>query len=358
MVITMKKILIIIIIACLAFSACSKSEESSFDQTGSSASVSDTVSFVDKNGTSTEGSSSSSISVSSKSALNESSSDKAASSSVKASSSIASSAKASSVQSSQAVKLPRIVTVTIPEGYSISQIGTLLETSGVCDKAGFMATVNSYDFSYYSLIGQISANVNRCYKLEGYLFPNTYEFYTKSKPQDAIGKMLKNAESKIGTNFSYTGMTTDEIVTLASIIEKEANSAAEMKKISSVYHNRLKAKMKLQADPTINYIEFYVKPNLSGDINRYNSFYNTYKCSALPTGPICSPGAAALRAAAEPDSTEYLYFAADKAGKYYYATTFQEHVNNCIANGIVDPSSSSSGASSIVSSLNSEGQQP
>lgn len=260
------------------------------------------------------------------------------------------SADSSLPSSSAASAESRIVTITVPEGYSLSQIGTLLEKNNVCTKAAFLSTVNSYDFSYYPLVSKIKANVNRCYKLEGYLFPNTYEFYRKSDPEDVIGKMLRSAESKIGENYSYPGMTTDEIITLASIIEKESKGSAEMNRISSVYHNRLKAGMKLQADPTINYIEWYVKPNITGDIDRYNVYYNTYKCPALPAGPICNPGTAALKAACNPAETDYLFFAADAAGKYYYAVTFEEHVNNCRAAGIIDPYSSQS-ASQDSSSL-------
>jgi len=228
------------------------------------------------------------------------------------------------------------VRVVIPEGYTLSQIGDRLEAKGVCKKMDLLKTANSYDFSYYALIGKLGTNPNRCYKLEGYLFPDTYDFYTNMKPQDVLGKMLRGAQNKIGSNYSYSGMTTDQIVTLASIIEKESGSAAEMKKISSVFHNRLKAGMRLQADPTIIYIESYVKPNLTGDINRYNSFYNTYKCAALPVGAICNPGSAALNAAVNPDSTDYLYFAADKSGNYYYAKTLDEHLANLAKGGIVE----------------------
>ena len=246
---------------------------------------------------------------------------------------------ASSPQSSAASSQPvhaSTVRVVIPEGFTLSQIGDRLEAKGVCKKADLLKTANSYDFSYYSLIGKLGTNVNRCYKLEGYLFPDTYEFYTNMKPQDALGKMLKNAQDKIGTSYSYAGMTTDQVVTLASMIEKEAASAEEMKKISSVFHNRLKAGMRLQADPTIIYIESYVKPNLTGDKNRYNSFYNTYKCSALPVGAICNPGKAALNAAANPESTDYLYFAADQSGNYYYAKTYEEHKANLAKGNIVE----------------------
>ena len=230
---------------------------------------------------------------------------------------------------------PSTVRVVIPEGWTLSQIGDRLEANGVCKKADLLKTANSYNFSYYSLIGSLAGNPNRCYKLEGYLYPDTYEFYTNMKPQDALGKMLRGAQSHISGKYSYPGMTTDQLVTLASIIEKECGNPNEIAKVSSVFHNRLKAGMKLQADPTINYIEKYVKPNLTGDINRYNSYYNTYKCAALPAGPICGPGASALNAAAHPADTDYLYFCADKNGNYYYAKTLEEHDANLAKGGIV-----------------------
>ncbi len=233
----------------------------------------------------------------------------------------------SSAPSSQPPK-SKTVRIVVPEGFTLSQIGDRLEANGVCKKADLLSTANSYDFSYYSLIGKLDSGANRCYKLEGYLFPDTYEFYTNMDPQDALGRMLKNAGKKIGSDYSYSGMSTDQIVALASIIQKEAGNAADMKKISSVFHNRLNAGMRLQADPTIIYIEKYVKPNLTGDVNRYNSYYNTYKCAALPTGAICNPGKTALDAAVNPDSTDYLYFLADKEGHYYYAKTLEEHNQN------------------------------
>ncbi|MDF2568255.1 MAG: mltG [Oscillospiraceae bacterium] len=247
---------------------------------------------------------------------------------------VTSSKKTTGNLSSSTVSQRETVKITIPEGYSVSQIGDALQAKGVCKKSDFLKQVNAYDFTYYPLVKKIPANSHRCYKLEGYLFPDTYEFYKNMKPQDAIGKMLRGAESKIGTNYSYSGMSTYEIITLASIIEKETPFDSEMKKISSVLHNRLKAGMKLQADPTIYYIERYVKPNLTGDINRYNAYYNTYKCAALPAGPICSPGESALYAAAHPEKTDYMYFVVDKKGKGYYAKTFEEHIKNCELAGI------------------------
>lgn len=235
------------------------------------------------------------------------------------------------------------ISVLIPEGFTASQIGDRLEAKGVCKKVDFLNTINSYDFSYYSLVNKISINPNRCFKLEGYLFPETYLFYLNMKPQDVIGKMLRQSEEKIGSKYSYPDMSTDDIITLASIIQKESASLEQMKNVSSVFHNRLKQGMRLQADPTIYYVEQFIKPNISGDINRYNSYYNTYKCNALPSGAICNPGLLALQAAVSPSNTTFIYFVTDTAGKYYYANTWEEHVQNCVTAGVIPQTSESVG---------------
>lgn len=224
------------------------------------------------------------------------------------------------------------VRVTIPEGFSLAQIGERLEENGVCTKADLLETANSYDFSYYPLVAAIPDDANRCFKLEGYLFPNTYDFYVDMKPQDALGKMLRGMESAITdedqARAEELGYSMDQIIILASVIEREAGNKDEVKNVSSVFHNRLKAGQKLQADATITYVENYLKPNISGDINRYNSFYNTYKCSALPSGPIANPGRRAINAALYPADTNYYYFVNDANANYYYAETFEEHQAN------------------------------
>ena len=223
----------------------------------------------------------------------------------------------------------------------MAQIGKLLEQNGVCTRQALMDTINSYDFSYYPLVAALGSDPNRAYKLEGYLYPDTYEFYLDQKPQDVLGKFLRNTESKITDEYrqqaAAMGYTVDQLITLASIIEKESASHAQMNTISSVFYNRLSAKQKLQSDATINYIEWYVKPLLTGDVNRYNPYYNTYKCAALPTGPICNPGKDALSAALAPESTEYFYFVNDSAGNYYYAKTHEEHLANCAKAGVTIP---------------------
>ena len=233
---------------------------------------------------------------------------------------------------------PNTVRVTIPEGYSTAQIFQRLEEKGVCSAAELFATVNTYDFSYYPLVAQIgtTGTGNRCFRLEGYLFPNTYEFYLNDKPENAIGVLLRGAQSKITA--ARPGYTIDETLTVASLIERETNDPAQMANVASVIYNRLESGMKLQIDATIVYVERYIKPYISGDINRYNADYNTYKCPGLPAGPICNPGSAALNAAVNPAQTDYLYFVTG-GGQTLYASTYEEHQQNCQALG-VEPSES------------------
>ena len=132
--------------------------------------------------------------------------------------------------------------------------------------------------------------------MEGYLFPDTYEFYRDDSPERVIQKLLDNLEKKNNRHAESPckefDMTMDEVLTLASIIQAEAGDPAQMKTVSSVLHNRLNSKShpKLECDVTIFYLEQEVQPYLTEDKDRFNSFYNTYKCTGLPEGPICKPG--------------------------------------------------------------------
>ncbi len=223
--------------------------------------------------------------------------------------------------------LSSTIRVTIPEGYSIPQIFDLLVKKGVCA---------STDFLYSAMDGEpatefaeeIPFNENRCFKLEGYLFPDTYEFYRLSKGTDVINRILKNTESRITpedrAKAESLGYTVDEILTIASLIEKEAPDADTMSKVSSVIHNRLNIKMKLQLDATDFYLQRYIRPNITGDTERFNIYYDTYQCSALPAGPVCSPGKAAIKAALNPADTDYLYFYSDAQKNYYFTVTYEE----------------------------------
>lgn len=219
--------------------------------------------------------------------------------------------------------------VTIPEGYSVAQVFELLVNKGVCVSIDvLLAAAEEIDYSAYKCISSQLPKENRCFTLEGYLYPDTYEFYGNSEPSDVIKKIVTNSDKKFTEEY-YTraeelGYSFDEILTIASIIEKETGKDSERAKIASVLYNRLNIGMILQFDCTIYYVERYVKPYISGDENRYNEFYNTYKCKALPEGPITNPGKKAIQAALYPDETDYLYFCSDNEGEYHYFKTYEE----------------------------------
>lgn len=229
------------------------------------------------------------------------------------------------------------VRVTITEGMTLTQIFKKLEANGVCSFDDLMKTAESYDYSYYPLIAARPSNT-RAFKLEGYLFPNTYDFYKNEKPQDAIERFLRVGEKYITSQdrakARAMGYSMDQILTVASIIEKEGANPNEVRKIAAVIYNRLEAGMQLQMDSGIYYIERSVKPYISGDVNRYNSLYNMYKCKGLPAGPICNPGARTINAALDPADVNYLYFCHDSSAKYYYADTYEEHLENLKKAGI------------------------
>lgn len=225
------------------------------------------------------------------------------------------------------------VKVTIPEGYAVAQIANLMVNKGVCQsRTTFLTAVNKTDPAKYSFLKGVKLTDTRCFLLEGYLYPSTYEFYKNTSPQEVISKILSNTQKQYSSDkiarANELGYTWDQVLCLASIIEKEVSVPKEQTTVSSVLHNRLNCNMKLQCDATINYVERYIKPYITGDRNRYNSFYNTYKCKGIPAGPICNPGNRAIEAALNPEVNDYLYFCSDNMGVYYYATTWEEHLNN------------------------------
>lgn len=242
------------------------------------------------------------------------------------------------------------VTVMIPEGYNAQQIGQLLEENLVCRADDFekyyRSKLEKYDFEE-----QITVTENRFYALEGYLFPDTYEFYViddlPDKPSMDTSQYAKQAAEKMYSNFQNKitkkmyarakelGMTFDEVVTLASIIQKEGTNEENMANISSVFHNRLENMYEyphLQSDTTDNYIEDVIRPNIpSSSLALYENVitaYDTYTCEGLPAGPICSPGLEAINAALYPAETDYYYFLSSSDGVFYYASTVEKHEQN------------------------------
>ena len=209
------------------------------------------------------------------------------------------------------------VRVTIPEGFTVLQICQRLEESGVCSGQEFFEVSQSYEPSSFT----VPEDENRPYKMEGYLFPATYEFEKNSDPTDVLIEMLNAYRYRAGD-------LTDEQLIIASIIERESRSAENAALVSSVIYNRLDAGMMLQMDSTREYINDAVtdSPYLTGDTSRFAELYNTYKCPALPAGPICCPGERAMEAARNPAESEYYYFFFGNDNENHYSTTYEEHV--------------------------------
>jgi UPF0755 protein len=224
------------------------------------------------------------------------------------------------------------VDVTIPEGYTIRQIAQLLEDKKVCKMSDFLDVLENGNlkFKYSSLI---PANKDRYYKLEGYLFPDTYNLYINETPTSVATAMLNNFSSKIDSTMlqkaQQMNMTLDQVITLASIIQAEASFTTEMGKVSSVFHNRLEkgtGSLKfLQSDATIFYITRSLKSVLTLSDTEVKTAYNTYLHEGLPPGPINNPGLAAINAALNPEGTIYFFFVTDINNKYYYSATFAQH---------------------------------
>jgi UPF0755 protein len=229
------------------------------------------------------------------------------------------------------------VKVTIPEGKTLQQIDQILTAKNVCTQGEFIAAVEKggFKFTYDS---QVPNNKNRFYKYEGYLFPDTYDFYVGSTGKEAAQKFFDNFDVKftpaMQARAQAIGMTVDQVITLASIIQAEAGPA-QMADVSSVFHNRLANGLKddggkkfLQSDATIFYATKDIQPVLAQASTEYASAYNTYKHEGLPPGPICNPGMDAINAALNPANTTYYYFVTDNNGDYLYASTYTQHAKN------------------------------
>jgi len=217
-------------------------------------------------------------------------------------------------------KGPIKLKLTIPEGSQsknlFKDINTLLNTD--------------YDFNKYfnstEILEQYQVDAS---SLEGYLYPDTYYLFHDSSPEEIIDILLSEFWKKFDENLqdraNQLGFSVHEVVTLASIIEGEAMLDSERSTISSVYHNRLKINMKLQADPTIQYIIPGPPKTLSNRDLRIKSDYNTYQNYGLPPGPINNPGIASIKAALYPEDTNFLFFVAQGDGSHAFTTNEKDH---------------------------------
>ena len=241
---------------------------------------------------------------------------------------------------------PLTVTVTFPEGFTAVQIAEKLEENKVCSASEFIALTNNYEYIQalgYSFTDLITEPESRAFYLEGYIFPDTYEFYKNESPERALKRFLDNTERKLTAEYKQRakalGYTLDEIITLASIVQEESFTNASVKNVASVLHNRLASPSfrRLQCDVTIHYINDYVTNSkyLTGNTSVYAELYNTYKCYGLPAGPITNPGLAAIEAALYPAETDYYYFVTDSEWNYYYSSTYAQHQAKCRELGLM-----------------------
>lgn len=236
-----------------------------------------------------------------------------------------------------------IVTVTFSEGMSAAQIADKLEENRVCSAEDFLEALDGdYDYAFLERIPEDE----RFRRLEGYLFPDTYEFFVDMKPENVVKKFLSNYANRVDDQllFSMKDLPNglgelDNLMTLASIIQKEAGSYEEMCRVSAVFHNRLDNSVDyphLQSDATTNYIKDSIRPFLNVERPELYNAYDSYECVGLPIGPICNPGLDAIRAAINPDpDIDAFFFVSDDAGTYYYARTLAEHnANIATANAV------------------------
>ena len=273
----------------------------------------------------------------------------------------------SALRSGQA--LTDTVTVQFKEGMTVMQVAEALEDKKVCKADKFLSYCNSHDFDdEFEFLKDIPEN-NKCvYRLEGYLFPDTYEFYIGEDAKDSVRRFLNNFQQKICVDTQnvsgYTdavtlktiiedkGKTINDVVKMASLIQAEAADTKDMYVVSSVFYNRLSTidsggvspfgdldLDKLKSDATL-YYPYSAQDDIPSEIAAtFKSNYNTYDISGLPPGAICNPGLDAIDAAINPDDTNYYYFCHRSAtttqeAKAYYASTFAEHQSNMAEAGL------------------------
>jgi UPF0755 protein len=228
----------------------------------------------------------------------------------------------------QLTKKPLVLRVTIPEGYTTEQIIALFVQKGIGTKAEFTKVITEDSFPYSFLKGAPQG----IHRLEGFLSPNTYFINPLESPYDIINMLLsqfaKGVTPAVQKRLAAMKLTVPQWVTLASIVEKEAEKASDRPLIASVFLNRLKINKPLQSCATIQFLLGTPKPKLYDKDLQIPSPYNTYLHKGLPPGPISNPGTASLQAVLYPAKTDYLYFVAKKDGYHAFAKTYAQHLRN------------------------------
>lgn len=220
------------------------------------------------------------------------------------------------------------IKITVIEGWNAKQIGDYLEKQNICSSSKWLSLTENYNGDY-SFLKDKPINVG----LEGYLFPDTYIIYKNSSCETVLKKMLDNFENRINEkmieDIKLQNKSLFEILTMASIIEKEVNSVEDMEIVSGIFWNRIKNNQALQSCATLAYILGENKEQYSYEDTQINSSYNTYKNKGLTPGPIANPGLSAIKASIYPQNTNYNYFLTDlDTGKTVFSKTYEEHLIN------------------------------
>lgn len=226
-------------------------------------------------------------------------------------------------------------TVTFPEGITLLSAGKLLEENNICTADEFIYTFNSTVFGF-EFEKYVSSSSLKLYKYEGYLFPDTYEFYVGDSAYNVVKKIKTRTNEILNADTIKLaverGFTIDQVVTLASIVQREAGNIEQMATIASVFENRLARPdefPKLQSDTTYSYIDDVIKKVLTIEYQDMYDAYDTYTCVGLPIGAICNPGKDAIDAVLNPDDTGYYYFCSNLETKEtFFAVTNEEHEEN------------------------------
>lgn len=223
---------------------------------------------------------------------------------------------------------------TIPEGWNVEQIADHLAAEGLVDKAKFLDVVNNGSFPAFPFVGEIPKSEARKHRLEGYLFPETYEIKQGASEQEIVEKMLaqfqKEWEPEWTEKVKAYNLTVDQAVNLASIVEREVTVDKERPTVAGVYYNRMRDKWPLQADATVQFILGKQRDRLTFEDLKIDNPYNTYTNPGLPPGPIASPGRASLEAVANPEKHDFFFYVTKKDGtsEHYFSKTLKEHNAN------------------------------
>lgn len=227
------------------------------------------------------------------------------------------------------------VKVVIPEGYEAKQIQQALRDAGLACADEFLNALDPslYDYKFLSGIPE------RAMKLEGYLFPATYSLKKDISAQEAVDIMLKTFDETFKQEYydraAEMGKSVDEIITMASIIERETDAEGERAKVAGVFYNRINSGMKLQSCATVQYILGEHKPVLSIADTQIDSPYNTYAHDGLPIGPISNPGEECIKAALYPEDTDAYYFCLSRSGEHIFSTNYEDHVKAMESNDLI-----------------------